>query len=327
MKPVTVKDIRECDSGIRPVSRLLASMEYWPELISCLVNGPDSVLVVDAEWLIEEANESFLHQVNADWRKKGRCFLDTLTLESREKLKGLIGQGGLEGSTVELRHALPAGTLSMLYQCRSHGDQWVLVGRERSEPIEPAGRLTARAGEMEPASGPVQEASREQSLLVEKDPVTGIPGRKAFERAVDSAWQRCAQDGTSFAVILLDIDNFRNLNDLYGHPTGDLILQQVARILEENLREGDLVARIGDDEFAMSAAGLDRDMIAEVAERLRMAVELARMPEGVRGVTVSAGVSMGVGCPETPGRDPVSRAERALAQAKKQGRNCVSFPE
>ena len=141
---------------------------------------------------------------------------------------------------------------------------------------------------------------------------------------MDLLREQTTRESKSFAVILLDIDNFRSLNDLYGHPTGDLVLQRIAAVLEENLRDGDLIARVGGDEFVMVATDLDPAQTVEVAERLRTAVAKGRMPEGVRNVTVSAGIGH---APADSGDDPVLLAERALTVAKQSGRNCVQLAD
>ena len=102
------------------------------------------------------------------------------------------------------------------------------------------------------------------------------------------------------------------------------IYEKSREVLEENLRDGDLIARVGGDEFVMVATDLDPAQTLEVAERLRTAVAKGRMPEGVRNVTISAGIGH---APADSGDDPVLLAERALTVAKQSGRNCVQLAD
>ena len=152
----------------------------------------------------------------------------------------------------------------------------------------------------------------------ETDPLTELPNRRAFDRALARGSRG------SLALVALDIDHFKQVNDTLGHAAGDAALRHLARALREGLRDGDLAARVGGEEFEVLLPGGDLRLGLEVAERLRAQVE-AR-PFLVQGTEWRLTISCGVAA--FP--DPVPRADNlvevadaALYQAKRQGRNRV----
>ncbi len=134
--------------------------------------------------------------------------------------------------------------------------------------------------------------------------------------------------GYPVGLIMLDIDNFKSFNDAYGHPQGDVVLKQVARVLRGNSREVDLAARYGGEEMALILPHTDLEGSHAIAERIRAAVEELRVPrldgdEPLR-VTLSVGVSV------TSGRDKdmlIGDADAALYRAKREGKNRTSKAE
>ena len=162
----------------------------------------------------------------------------------------------------------------------------------------------------------------DQRRLAVTDALTGLRSRRYFEAELARAGAR----GTSpLAVFVIDIDRFKAINDRHGHPTGDRVLVEVAHRLRRAVRDGDVLARHGGEEFALLAFDLDRTAVPAVAERLRSAV--GRLP-----VEVSAehrlSVTVSVGAAGTSSRQPpehlIAQADRALYAAKAQGRDRVA---
>jgi diguanylate cyclase (GGDEF)-like protein/PAS domain S-box-containing protein len=125
------------------------------------------------------------------------------------------------------------------------------------------------------------------------DNLTGLPNRRRFTECLDSAIARCKADAQHrFAVMFLDFDRFKLVNDSLGHGVGDQLLQRLARRLQENLRPGDILARLGGDEFVVLAERIEteRDVIV-VAERLMQSLKL---PIDVGGVSITASASIGI---------------------------------
>ena len=156
------------------------------------------------------------------------------------------------------------------------------------------------------------------------DALTGLHNRRAFNESLERAVARQDRQGGHFALLLLDIDRFKKLNDTYGHPAGDAALRNTAQLLTHHLRKSDLAARFGGEEFAVLLASTDGAGAHHLAEKVRAEVERGRLVfDGARlGVTVSIGVAV---WPED-GREPaglVGAADRALYAAKEGGRNRV----
>jgi diguanylate cyclase (GGDEF)-like protein len=156
------------------------------------------------------------------------------------------------------------------------------------------------------------------------DPLTGIANRRAFQRAMDSMHERAVRCHGVFSLILCDIDFFKSVNDNYGHPFGDCVIQQLAKQLAQIVRSGDLAARIGGEEFAILVEGSDGDASCDIAERLRTNVEQMKLYTQNKAVTVS--ISIGIASFPDVSRDKeqlIHCADQALYRAKKEGRNRV----
>jgi two-component system cell cycle response regulator len=160
-----------------------------------------------------------------------------------------------------------------------------------------------------------QDLDRSLELAV-TDQLTGLRNRRYVRRHLDSLLRT-----EEAAVLILDIDKFKSINDSYGHNVGDAALKDVAERLREQLRAADVVARYGGEEFLAVLTGAEAPEAMLVAERLREAVASAPViAEGHRvPVTISIGVA--VGLPGTPAEKLIGAADAALYRAKRDGRN------
>jgi diguanylate cyclase (GGDEF)-like protein len=157
-----------------------------------------------------------------------------------------------------------------------------------------------------------------------RDGLTGLYNRRAFDDFLPQALARQDRQGGSLALLLLDLDSFKKLNDTFGHPAGDAALRHTARLLERHLRRGDQAARFGGEEFVVMLPGTDDSGARQLAERVRVAIHEASLVfEGARlRVTASFGVAVW----PTDGKEPqalLAAADRALYSAKQSGRNKV----
>lgn len=168
------------------------------------------------------------------------------------------------------------------------------------------------------------ERLEEISLL---DPLTTVANRRSFERTLDVEWHRATRSESPLALLMIDVDFFKMLNDTYGHRYGDACLVEIADLLRSSLgRSGDFVARFGGEEFVALLPSTSEDQARVVAERLRLAV-LARgiRNEGAAGGVVSISVGLAVYSQFGRGFSDalVEAADRALYLAKQSGRNRV----
>jgi diguanylate cyclase (GGDEF)-like protein len=201
--------------------------------------------------------------------------------------------------------------------------------RERTEDLaQEKGRLEVARQDAEAVNLRLREANERLAWLSRRDELTGLANRRHLEMVLDGEWRRSARTAQPVAVILIDVDRFKDYNDEFGHLAGDRCLQAVADSLAEGCqRGGDLAARYGGEEFLIVLPGADRDAASVIAERLRAAVEALRIPHASASPLPFVTVSAGVGSIRP--RDGLSSAillaaaDAALYAAKRQGRNRV----
>ena len=156
------------------------------------------------------------------------------------------------------------------------------------------------------------------------DGLTGLWNRQYFDERLSSEVSRVARAPGPLSLALLDLDHFKSINDTYGHPAGDAVLQSLASLLQQTLRAGDLACRYGGEEFALIMPETTPTDAEAVCERVRVALEQRRWPRHPdRTVTVSIGlVGCAAGCALTSA-EWVERADKALYAAKSGGRNRI----
>lgn len=153
------------------------------------------------------------------------------------------------------------------------------------------------------------------------DHLTGLANRRRFERQLEREVGRVLRFGHPFCLLMVDIDNFKKLNDTFGHDAGDDAIRRISRVLREGTRGIDLAARIGGEEFAVLLVETGQSAGAEVAERLRVAIKALKTPAG-DGITASFGVAE---CPTDAqtASGILKAADVALYEAKRNGRDRV----
>jgi diguanylate cyclase (GGDEF)-like protein/PAS domain S-box-containing protein len=188
-------------------------------------------------------------------------------------------------------------------------------------PVDPS--TNGPGGVVAEDGTPATEAPPETSVMV--DPMTGLPGRMLFMDRLSVALARSGRRSSRVAVLLLDIDGFRLVNDSYGKATGDRLLAGVAERIFGALRPGDTVARIGEDEFAILCDDIARpEGAATIAERVHAAVA-APYPFDGEDVAVTAGLGFAVGSGRDHSPEALFRqAEEALHQAKAIGPGTIA---
>ncbi|MDY0106305.1 MAG: diguanylate cyclase [Giesbergeria sp.] len=166
----------------------------------------------------------------------------------------------------------------------------------------------------------LEAANRELEHLATHDPLTGVHNRRRFDDKLRECFETSRRTGQGFAVLLLDIDHFKKINDTHGHPAGDAVLQTLAHLLADNIRTVDFVARYGGEEFVILLPHTpDTERAMTAAEKIRASIAQATFP-GPGQVTASIGIS--VWQPADPQAvTVVERADAALYQAKAAGRN------
>lgn len=162
-------------------------------------------------------------------------------------------------------------------------------------------------------------------LMATTDGLTGLLNRAAFDGALRRELHSANRRRKPLALLLLDIDHFKAINDHYGHPTGDKVIRRVSRLLRDNVRSIDSVARYGGEEFAVLLNGMDFDQAEVTAERLRMQIEQIKdLPQQI-AVTVSIGIALRRG--SDTAESLFKRSDEAMYLSKRLGRNRASALE
>ncbi|WP_296931637.1 GGDEF domain-containing protein [uncultured Marinobacter sp.] len=203
------------------------------------------------------------------------------------------------------------------YQCRDQAIPW-LDGR--LVRLEIATDITERK-EMELALKEAHEKARAAAL---QDDLTGLHNRRAFFELGNQLLKQSRRNGSPLAIIMFDLDHFKQINDNHGHEAGDEVLRHIGRVLETNVREADIAARIGGEEFAILLADADAIQASEMAERLLSLMR--KTPVRYQDVCIRPTASFGISAlrPEEINLENLlARADNAMYESKALGRGRV----
>lgn len=194
-------------------------------------------------------------------------------------------------------------------------------------PIEPS-ELNARANTQirrKRYQDMLRQDVQNSIAMAIRDPLTGLHNRGYFDQHIQSMLDRLDQTGKGFALIMLDIDHFKAVNDTHGHPAGDLVLQEFARRVTDGIRGFDLAVRYGGEEFAVIVPDADIALAQRVAERLRTMMEERPFETGeqIGGISLTCSLGAAEARQGDEAMDILKRADDCLYRAKKAGRNQV----
>jgi two-component system cell cycle response regulator len=269
--------------------------------------------------------------------------------ELGQRVAGLrfAGEGSLLGMALKNRHHMPANgdlvdgdTVVFTPRTRLRGAKSLLVlPLQRGDQVLGAITLASSRAQQYPAElrdmlrvishqvgVSVQNASMYQSMeeRATTDGLTGLTNRRAFGERLEQLHALAERTGQKYAVILTDIDHFKSVNDTYGHPVGDAVLQRTAAVFAGRSRRVDIVARYGGEEFVLVLPDTDGAGAEHFANELRK--EIAALTMSSEHGSFNVTVSMGVAEFPADGRDRselLERADQALYFCKEHGRNCV----
>ena len=310
-----------------------ASEREWPTLLAEIAG-----LVREARQRIQAEKkelENFLRQLTerlqeVDRHLQGSENLREARLQSNRDLDAAVKQEvrGMETRVQaaedldQLKNELQSHLDNILQQLQRHEREEEQNHQQaREEMTQLKGRLQA----MEEEAERLRSRAREEHRQAMTDSLTGIPNRLAFDERVTEEFARWKRFHTPLALLVWDVDNFKDLNDRYGHKAGDKVLKAVAQTLQDNIRETDFLARYGGEEFVLIMTGAEADVLGDVARKLREAVSACGFH--FRGSSVQVTISCGIAA-FTTGDTPEAafdRADRALYRAKDLGRNRCEF--
>ena len=190
------------------------------------------------------------------------------------------------------------------------------VGESSCEWLDEVGRLRGRIDEL--------------NELVSVDELTGLYNLRYFRNLLQSEMQRCKRSGIPLSLVIVDIDHFKQVNDSHGHESGNIALQEVARLLREGVRGSDIVCRYGGEEFVLVLPETQLPVAIEVAERIRLSIEasVVDLADGTQlDLTASMGAQVFNHTDNMTIENFVDLADRYLYEAKQSGRNCIRYPD
>ena len=281
-----------------------------PPLAEILDLVPDAVCVVDSEGHFLYVSGSFERILGYSRDEVlGRRAFDPMHPDDREATvqQADMVMGGALQRHFRNRYVHKDGhSVDIQWSARWHPEHGVriAVGREVTE---------------------LRLAERELEHLASHDLLTGLPNRHRLQRELQLALDHAKQTGGHLALLYMDLDGFKAANDRGGHEAGDRLLREVAERLQEGLRKGDLVARVGGDEFVVLLPGCgDAKCARKVADDLRARLRPSWMlPDGL----IQLDASVGVACFPADGGDPntlLAHADRAMYAAKRERRGVLT---
>ncbi|WP_254795296.1 GGDEF domain-containing protein [Halomonas sp. QHL1] len=291
--------------------------QYAGEVQDLYENAPCGYHSLDSQGRIVNINRTELDWLGyrADEITDQRCYRDFITPETRGAFDDFFQQvlTGQEGSAECELLRLDGTTLPVAVQATAHVTQ--------------DGFQYTRATVFDLSERKQLEARLAQQALT--DPLTGLGNRRFFEDQAAMEMARAQRSGAPLSLIAIDLDHFKHINDTYGHDVGDKVLQAFANTARAQLRDGDVLCRIGGEEFAVLLPDTSREQAMQVAGRLRQSVEVSRVevdPEVMKAESLTYTASLGVtlvSAKETSLKPAIKRADQGLYAAKEAGRNQV----
>jgi diguanylate cyclase len=212
-------------------------------------------------------------------------------------------------------------------QVQASGDPQAIIERLVTELSNATARATALELNFEASTqelDKIRNSLKEAEQRSNTDALTGLANRRSLDDFLRSTQIVAMEKGEPLSVLLIDIDHFKKFNDSYGHQVGDQVLRLVAKVLQENVRDQDLAARYGGEELFAVLPGVNLDVCAAIAERIRGRISDARLTRRTTGQEISS-VTVSIGVAQfrlaESAETMIERCDRALYQAKRSGRN------
>lgn len=352
-KPYNIQHLEAVVSSMIRLRRLEEASRNNAEKYKAIVeNSPVHIIVLDRQFRMIEMNaafrKSFSHvRENDNWFDA--CFDVQLLNPENHPVMLALGSGHkqdgvtdciIQGKRRFLQvHATPlkdvAGEVSSIIVVIIDVTEQHTLEQDLRKQIERHNRaihhqdllsdhLMTVQRELKEKNAQLEEARRQLELLSITDPLTSLYNRRHFDEVLQSEAMRCRRYKHPLSLCIMDIDHFKLINDEYGHTTGDIVLKELGRMLQNHLRETDTIARYGGEEFAAILPETDSETAQMIADRLRRTVALHSFEThaGSLHITISMGIKSVSQC-QIDTLELIDQADAALYEAKRAGRNRV----
>lgn len=295
-------------------------------------NCPDYAVILDAQWTIVYANPSFEVRFCKALKAEGRNFLEFLDPPSALRMRDLQSALFQGSRQTEIHQLTPDSKLTTLHYTffplpEQFFGQPVIGGiaRERSGDLATLLEIINLNLELERKQKELSEANTQLEQLATTDQTTNLYNRYYFFQVTQHYWEEFKRYRRPLTLMMMDLDNFKDINDQFGHLFGDYVLRETSARLKSRTRRVDILARYGGEEFVLLASNTDIPTGLVLAERLRAAVAAAAFVQGSHRtyVTVSIGISSTDLQEFGSFQDLMESSDQALYSAKRSGKNCV----
>ncbi|MBN2653858.1 MAG: GGDEF domain-containing protein [Nitrospirae bacterium] len=289
-------------------------VSFWEELMSLAEKGEMPMLLDDPETVLSNLKKS-LEKVNSlsktvnDLRRVADYFTYALRLEF------FVLEPAFEAIFYFMKNSLPKYKSSATFY-ENHLSRF-------TSALKQHGESTPELELIGEAINKLWETNKDMVLKTSHDPLSSLLNRRGFNNTILPLAHLAARNGMTIGVLMMDIDNFKSINDTYGHQKGDEVIKSVAEIIKSSIRASDVAGRYGGEEFIVYLPEISSDTVYAVAEKIRSNIEERTL--GDLKVTISIGSAEGrlFGDIEKDIEDLLKRADNALYKAKSMGKNRV----
>ena len=288
---------------------------------------PEGLLVVDNRWRLVEINQSALDML----REERSTVIGTgisFVLRAWPELEKIIRRGDQEPAYYQVQyqedHFLGIN-ITPLFNNEGLITGRLVTGQDITRQLQTEARLEEANQQLRVQLSEINVLQETLKQQVIRDPLTGLFNRRVFQEELKIAVARADRKEQAISILIIDIDNFKRVNDTYGHAAGDLVLEKLGKLLHQQTRKYDLAARLGGEEFLILMNEANLETGTKRAEEIRSLIE--NMESEFEGNSIHITVSIGVA--EYPSssksiRDVMRKADQALYRAKFKGRNQIA---
>ena len=308
-----------------------AADRFSEQALTFLQRCPDCAVIFDSQWVMAWANQAFEERFGRSRKTQGSSFLSYLDAPSGHQMREVQQQLLSTSRQIELKlltsdRGQSVSLQYFFFPLAGAGKKLVAgIGRDRTADLALLNEIIQLNIELEKKQKELSEANARLEQFAETDQITQLYNRHYFFQVAQHFWEEARRYKVPMVAMMMDLDDFKSLNDNHGHLFGDYVLQQLASRLRTNTRKSDILARYGGEELILIAPNTDMATGLVLAERLRYAVAAEPFVMGVSSAvaTMSIGVS-GTELRNFPTFEALLEScDIALYGAKRAGKNCI----